>query len=129
MFIKASRQKVRFSTTKGELTVEDLWDLPLTSNTNKVNLDDIARGLFRQLKNDDGVSFVEKAQKSDETIQLKFDIVKYIIDVRLAENEASRVQKDNKDKKQTLLAIIAQKETESLMGASLDDLRKMAESL
>lgn len=129
MFIKASRQKVRFSTTKGELTVEDLWDLPLTSNTNKVNLDDIARGLFRQLKNDDGVSFVEKAQKSDETIQLKFDIAKYIIDVRLAENEASRVQKDNKDKKQTLLAIIAQKETESLMGASLDDLRKMAESL
>jgi hypothetical protein len=129
MFEKATRQKLRFDSSKGQLTVEDLWDLPLTSATGKVNLDDVARTLHRQLKNDDNVSFVKVEQKSDETVQLKFDIVKHIIDVRLAENATANVLRSNAEKKQNLLAIIAQKESETLMGASLDELKAMVASL
>lgn len=129
MFEKATRQKLRFDSSKGQLTVEDLWDLPLTSATGKANLDDVARTLHRQLKNDDNVSFVNVEQKSDETVQLKFDIVKHIIDVRLAENATANVLRSNAEKKQNLLAIIAQKESETLMGASLDELKAMVASL
>lgn len=129
MFQKAARLKLRFDSPKGPLTVEDLWDIPLTSATGKVNLDEIARGLFRQLRSDDTVSFVEPTQKSNPTIQLKFDIAKHIIDVRLAENEAVAKARANADRKQTLLGIIAQKENEVLLGSSLDDLKKMAEAL
>lgn len=127
MFQKASRKKLRFESPQGFLSVEDLWDLPLQSG--KANLDDIAKALFRRVKDQDNVSFVVKSKTQDDTLQLKFDIVKYIIDVRLAEAEVADMAKINKEKKQQILAIIAAKENESLMGTSLDELRKMAESL
>ena len=129
MFDKAFRQKLRFESLMGQLSVEDLWDLPLTARSGKANLDDIAKDLHHQLKNGDDISFVIQSKKSDETIQLKFDIVKHIIDVRLAEQSAAETLRSNKEKKQQLLAIIAQKENEGLMNTSLDELKKMAESL
>jgi len=103
--------------------------LPLMARSGKANLDDIAKELHHQLKNGDDISFVIQSKKSDETIQLKFDIVKHIIDVRLAEQSAAETLRSNKEKKQQLLAIIAQKENEGLMNTSLDELKKMAESL
>ena len=129
MFDKAFRQKLRFESSMGQLSVEDLWDLPLTARSGKANLDDIAKELHHQLKNGDDISFVIQSKKSDETIQLKFDIVKHIIDVRLAEQSAAETLRSNKEKKQQLLAIISQKENEGLMNTSLDELKKMAESL
>ena len=41
LFEKASKMKLRFSTTKGVLSTEDLWDLSLES------LDRIAKNLKR----------------------------------------------------------------------------------
>lgn len=128
MFQKASRKKLRFESPQGLLSVEDLWDLPLQS-PKAANLDDIAKALFRKVKDQDDVSFVVKSKTQDDTLQLKFDIVKHIIDVRLAEAEIAETAKANKMKKQQILAIIAAKESEALMGSSLDELRKMAESL
>ena len=45
IFMKATQKKLRFDSTQGLLTVEDLWDLPLTGTNKKANLDDIAIGL------------------------------------------------------------------------------------
>lgn len=123
MFEQATRRKIRFDSPKGQLSVEDLWDLPLTSSVNRPNLDDIARGLYLQLKSGADVSFVNEAQKSDPTIQFKFDLVKHVIDVKLAENAAAAAASANREKKQQLLAILAQKENEALAGKSIDELR------
>lgn len=129
MFEKASRLKLRFKSEKGELTVEDLWELPLTGTNGRVNLDDIARGLHRQLKNDEDVSFVIKDKKSDAVIQLKFDVVKHIIEVRLAEDNARMIAQDNAAKKQQVLKIIAEREDEELKGMSKEELTKLANEL
>lgn len=129
IFEIATRRKMRFDTQKGQLTCEDLWDLPLTSTTGKVNLDDIARNLHSQLKTDANVSFVFKERKSDENTQLGFDIIKHIIDVKLAEAEESRVRRANAEKKHQLLALIANKENQQMAEMPLDELRKLAESL
>ena len=130
MFEKASRVYLRFDTPQGLLTVEDLWKLPLTSTrAGRANLDDIAVALFRQLKESDTESFVKKAAKKDDTTQLAFDIVKHIIDVRMAEDEAAAAQRANKEKKRRILEIIAQKEDAQLFDASLDELKAMAETL
>jgi hypothetical protein len=130
MFEKASRLKLRFDTTKGQLSAEDLWDLPLTSQTGKANLDDLAKDLFRTLKNEgETISFVTPVGGSDRTVQLKFDIVKHVIDVRVAERDEAAQAASKRDQKQRILEVIAQKENEALLGSSLEDLRRMAESL
>lgn len=129
IFEKAVRQKLRFVSSAGQLTVEDLWDLPLTS-TSKANLDDIAKGLYRQLKTSgDEVSFVNTAQKTDETIQLKFDIVKHVIDTRVAENALAATERERKEKRQLLMGLIERKQAEELLSASKDDLQKMLEAI
>lgn len=129
MFEKAARLKLRFDSPQGQLSVEDIWDLPLTSATNRANLDDVARKLSKQVKEAETESFVIKPAKANEATVLKFDIVKHIIEVRLAENEAAATARANKEKKQQLLSLIAQKENEQLAGQSIEDLRKMVEAL
>jgi hypothetical protein len=128
MFEKASRLKLRFATSKGLLSLEDLWDIPLTSK-NGVSLDDVAKGLSKTLKESDTESFVVKSVKTDPTVALAFEIVKHIITVRLAEDEAKATAAANRKKKQDILALIAGKENEQLAGSSLEDLRKLADSL
>ena len=49
LFEIASRNKLRVPTTKGDLTVEQLWDLPLKS-ANGLSLDSIAIALNKQLE-------------------------------------------------------------------------------
>ena len=131
MFEQASRLKVRFDTTKGLLSVEDLWDLPLTSETGRANLDDLARELHQQLKAaGDNVSFVSPVHnKADERLQLGFDVVKRIIEVRVAERDAAKAETDRKARKQRIMSIIAQKEDEKLSSTSLEELRQMLETV
>lgn len=129
IFERATRLKMRFDTQKGPLGVEDLWDLPLTSNSNRANLDEIARKLHRQLNNGDDVSFVEPDRKSNENIQLAFDVVKHVIDVRLAERKKASEEVERKERKQELLSIIKDRKSEDLRKMSLEDLQKMVEAL
>lgn len=129
MFDIASRKKFRFQTTKGEASVEDLWDLPLTSTTGSPNLDDIALVLHKKLSTNDSTSFVNAAKTTDATLQLKFDIVKHVIDVKVAERDAANLRRENKEKKDKILALIEQKKTEMLVGSSLEDLMKMANEI
>lgn len=129
MFEKASRLKIRFDTPQGSLAVEDLWDLPLTSRSQRANLDDIARDLFKMIKESDDVSFVTPTPASNPSLQLKFDIAKHIIDVKVAERDEAAGKAERAAKKQQILAIIGAKEDQELSSKSLDDLRKMANEL
>ena len=125
MFEKASRLKVRFASSIGMFSVEELWELPLTSKTGKANLDDIARALHKQLKNDDNVSFVETSRKSDDRTQLMFDIVRHVIEVKIAENAVKAQEVANKEKRQRILEILEQKKEQSLLNLSIEELEKM----
>lgn len=127
MFEKAARRKLRFETAKGLLSAEDLWDLPLTGKG--VNLDGIAVALYAQLKNDLGVSFVNKTVSTNEDAQLKFDIVKHIIDVRVEEAAKATAARENAAKKQRILEILNKRQDDALSAASEDELRKMLESM
>ena len=127
MFEQATRLKLRFETAKGALTVEDLWDLPLTS-TSKPNLNDLAKGLSRYLRENEE-DFVGVASKADTAAQLKFSIVKHIIGVRLAEDEAAKAASDRRETKNRIMALIAEKQDENLRGKSLEELQAMVATL
>lgn len=129
MFEIAARKKVRFDTSRGMMSVEDLWELPLTSTKNNPNLDDIARNLHRQLNNGENVSFVHGTNMSDSQVQFKFDLVRHIIDTRLEENKIRSESQERATKKQALLAIMAERQSADIRNLPMEDLQKMIDEL
>lgn len=127
IFEQATRQAFRFETTKGHLTVEDLWNLPLTS-VNRANLDDIAKGLQKKLS-ETSLSFVTDTTPVNKVYQAQFDIVLHIINTKIAEAKAAEQYRQAREKKQKIMAIIEQKQDEALSSASLEDLEAMLNSL
>jgi hypothetical protein len=128
MFEKASRLKLRIPTNLGSLNAEDLWDLPLTSR-NSLDLDTVAKALHRSIKASEEESFITKTSKASETLQLRFDIVKYIIDVKMAEAEVEKTKSENKAKRQRILEIVAAKQNKELEDKPLAELLELANSL
>lgn len=130
MFEKASRLKVRFSSPQGALSVEDLWDLPLTSvRANTANLNNIAKAVSRELKAESEEDFVNPKSKADDLLQLKLEIVKHVIQVKQAENAAAAELADRRNKKEKLLELIARKQDQQLEGKPLEELQAMVEAL
>lgn len=125
MFEQASRLKLRFQTPIGVLSHEDLWDLPLTRATGDTNLNDIAKDLRREVKEAEEEDFVAPKTKENKLVNLRFDIVKHIINVRLAEREESVAEVAKKHKREQILEVLAQKEAEELAAKSPDELRAM----
>ena len=124
LFERATRQKLRFTTISGQFSTEDLWDLPLTSRKGP-SLDDIAKDHNLQLKESAEESFVTKASKANTLIQLKFDVVLHVINVKLAEKEAAEIRETLRQKKAKIEGIIAKKGDEALESASVEELQEM----
>jgi len=129
IFEQATRAKIRFSTPVGMLSVEDLWDLPLTSTRARANLDDVARLLDAELKSTSSVSFVNDVSEVNAKTKLMFDVVIHIINTKITEAKAAKSAADVREKKQKIMAIIERKQEESLSAASIDDLQQMLASL
>lgn len=129
IFERASRLKLRFTVGNGTIVAEDLWDIPLTNQRSGWSLDSIAKSLHKELKEMDEVSFVEIVRKGDTPTQLKFDIVKHIIDVRLAENAAAATKRATAERKQKLLEVLARKQDANLEASSEEEIRAMIDAL
>jgi len=82
IFEKASKAKLRFSTSRGQLSTEDLWDLSLES------LDSIAVAIDKALETAGKKSFIGKRDTTNTTLELQLEILKHIIEVKLAEKDA-----------------------------------------
>lgn len=129
VFEKASRAKIRFATARGNLSVEQLWDLPLDKG--EVNLYNLAQDLLTQVadKPAEKLSFFSKAIAVDETAELKFEIVKHIVTVRVAEAEAQQTEAIKRTQRAELDALIAAKKAEAKQNLSLEELEAMRAKL
>ena len=83
LFEYASRNKLRFNTSKGVLSTEDLWDLSLES------LNIMAKSLNKQMKANEEEDFINSSRrtKSEMELEYKFELVKYVIKVKLEEKD------------------------------------------
>jgi hypothetical protein len=120
LFELATRNAYRFESTKGLLTVEDLWQLPLSSRG--ASLDDVAKTVYAQIKAAEEVSFVAKQTTANTTLNNKLEIVKHIIGVKMAEAEAAKIKADKAAERAKLLDILARKQEQSLENASEEEL-------
>ena len=130
MFEQAARLKLRFAVgTRVNLTVENLWDLPLT-NVKGGDLDHIAIELQEKLSTNEK-SFVVQQSKSKETQvnQLKFDIVKYIIDVRLEEQKVTNLERQRAQEIATLKELQKQAKIRDLQNLSSEEIEERIKSL
>ncbi|MCM3387224.1 hypothetical protein M3649_03645 [Ureibacillus chungkukjangi] len=121
-FEVATRSKMRFP-FKGLISVEDLWDLSVT------NLDSIFKVLNSQLKQVKEESLLETKTKEDKELDAKIEIVKYIVKVKLEEQESRNKAQEKKEQKQKILEILSTKQNESLQNKSEEELKAMLEDL
>ena len=116
---QASREDLRIQTTRGELTVSQLWHLPITE------LDVLAVKLEADYNESGKKSFVVKRTKKDSLIKLRFDIVLDILTTKVEEAAAASESLENNAHNSVINALIAEKQTEALKGKSIKVLEKM----
>ena len=123
LFEKASRLKLRIN-YKGVCSVEDLWDVSL------IELNKMFQGLTMQLKNTQGESLLEVVKtKANKLIELKIEIVRHIVKIKLEEQKARMDRKKKAELKQKYLAMIATKQDEVEQGKTIEELTKLIEEL
>lgn len=128
IFEYAARNKLRFDTEKGEVYVEDLYDMPLKARNN-FDLDTTAKMINRCLKQQEEESFVSTPTKNSNDLSIKLDIVKHIIAVKLEEKNSKEQSKANEAQRKKLQEVIARKKDSALEALSVEDLEKMAAEL
>lgn len=128
VFEKASRQKLRFASARGDLTVEDLWDLPLTSR-NGFDLNVVAQKANAEVKASGEESFVGESTPASATAVLKLDVVKSVIATKIAERDAEVARKDKRQKRERLLELLANKEDAALQELTPDQIREQLAAL
>ena len=123
IFETASKIKLRISTGRGLLSVEDLWDLSLES------LDTIAISVNKELKANQEESFIGKKTKANDILELKLEILKHIITVKLAEKQAKAQRAERNAKLAQLRELAISKQNEALAGSSLEEINNMIAEL
>jgi hypothetical protein len=123
MYKKALRTKLRFSTTKGKLTTEDLFDLNLT------DLNNLAIALDKKLSETPRKSFISDIAPDTQEDELRFNIVKDIITLKLVERDTARNAKEKAAEKEQLLEILHRKKNENLEKLSVEEIEAKLASL
>lgn len=123
-FEKASRLKLRFATHRGSLATEDLWDLDLDS------LDSIAKSVNTQLRNEGEESFIPSTtNKPSSNNDLRLDILKHVIEVKVAEKDKRQARAETLAKLAQLKELAQAKATEQLASKSLEEINAEIEKL
>lgn len=129
IYKKASKKKLRFSTNRGSLSVEQLWDLPKEEIRQLViKARDAAKKSFGEVS-DTELSFLDAPAKTKATDdELRFEILKDIYLTKKSAEEKAQKKAEAKRNNQKLLDIIARKQDEALEKKSINELEKMLES-
>jgi hypothetical protein len=119
MYKQAAQQKLRFATSRGSLSVEQLFDLPISE------LDTLAVALDESYKNSKGKSFVEKRTSKDKTIKLQFDIVLDVLNTKVDERDTLKDAAAIKQHNNKIIELIASKKDKEMEGLSIKELEAM----
>ena len=124
LFEYATRNKLRLTSMKGELSAEVLWDVPLRSGDG-FNLDAIARAANKALKEATEESFVSTTKTpAIVRMEMALEVVKRIIEVKLADEADAKRRAENKKEREKLLEILAEKQDGKLSELSEKELKK-----
>lgn len=123
MFILATRKKFRFESTKGQLQLEDIFDLSLTA------LDNIAVSLDEKIQQLGRKTFIDKRTSSTTELEIKLEIIKYVIETKQKEEEERKVKQAKTEQKEFLKTLREKKQIQQFEGLSLEDIEKQLAAL
>jgi hypothetical protein len=123
LFLAATRNKLRFPSTRGDLVVEQLWDIPLTSKSG-FSVNDIAVAVNRELKSLQDESFVDTSinPRRDELF-LSLEILKEVIRIRQDEAKQRTASAARESLRRQIRDAIATKQQEELTSGSVEELQ------
>lgn len=126
----AARKKIRFPSSRGNLTVEQLYDLHLKS-TAGADLNTVARTISNELKTSSQENFVDvvESDPKKKDLEVALEIVKDVIAVKQAENKAAVDRAAKRAQRQKLLDALSAKKDAALTTASMDELQKQLDAL
>jgi hypothetical protein len=125
--IYALQNKLRFQTTSGNLSVEQLFELPITS-TRGPSLATLATELATTITPVAALDFLN-VTPVNSIDQIKFDVVKFIIQLKQEQNSLKAAEASKASQKKILQDLIATKKGEALASKSLAELEKELASL
>lgn len=131
LFEYAVRNKLRFLSVRGELTVEQLWDVPLRSGFNDAfNLGDIAKSANKAFINATEENFVETEKNPAHVkLEMALEVVKHVIHVKKEEEDFAKKRAENKREREYLLAVLADKQADKLSALSEKELQRRIAAL
>lgn len=125
VFEFAAKNKLRFP-YKGLISTEDLFDLSRTA------LDIIYKTLVSAKKTEEteeSLMMSTAKTKEQEELDAKIAIVKYVFGLKTQEQLDKLAEKEKREKKQKLQAILASKQDEALQNMSMEQIQKMLEEM
>ena len=129
MFARASLAKLRFTSARGVISHEDLWDMPLRDDGDGYSLNSLAKGLSRAVKAFEEEDFVGEIKKKSTDDELRLEIIKAVIEHRVSAKEAAEKAAATRSKKARIKELIAKKQDEDLEGKSVEELTGLLEEL
>jgi len=118
-FKEASKQKLRFQTSKGLLSVEQLWDLSLNE------LDALAVALEVDVEESGRKSFLTKTSSKNKLAKLRFDLALDVLTSKQEELQAANEKAETKEHNKKIISLIAEKQDESLRNKSIPELEAL----
>lgn len=129
LFLLASRQKFRFPSTKGDLVVEQLWEMPLTSK-NGFSVNDVAMAVKKELRTLEEDSFVEVSPNPRrDDLGAMLEILKTVISVRQEESRLKTEAAARATQAQKLREAIEAKKQQNLESSSIEELEAQLAAL
>lgn len=122
LFEMATRSKLRFPSTKGELSVEDLWDL------SDKDLDVVYKNLKDQEVKSSEESLLDDANV-DPKLTAAIGIVKYIFTTKRNERLSEKERINKKLTQRKYIDALSKKQDEAIEKMSEAELRAMIDSL
>ena len=129
LFLQASRLKLRFPSSAGDLTTEDLWDLPVTSaRTGRPSLENIGNTLLAQQREivDTSILSTSTTNPAKQRVDLSVEVVRFVIQTKQAEAQAKEQAETRRQEKTRLDDIIRQREAQE---TPLDELRQRRDQM
>lgn len=124
IFEAATRKALRYPTSRGLVSTEQLWQMPLSDKTD-FNLDKTARVINAEFKASTEESFVKPTPTAKaKELELMLEVVKHVIAVKLDEKQKAAKRMENAAKRQKLLEQLEKKQDASLEAMSEEDIKK-----